>query len=251
MKPHQLLAQLPARIALLTGVGIVIAIAGTPVDAAVIVKYTLAPSVSGSTRSDPTEIHDGITAAKYLAHGDTQIGSSSHFIRVDSVDPDDGIPYSTKLATIESAVQYNMYGEFGVTVDDGMMLNLSSLEFGMRNDRGVFGQFFSVHVRSSLDDFASDIATATQIRTAADTDTTQGPDRTLVHLTDADYQQLTGTVTFRLYMVTSIVDNTGSSEYIRIMPDIVLEGEASPIPEPAMLGLAGLGGLLMLRRRQA
>ncbi len=243
----QVLQRLSARTTVLAGVclGAALAVAA-PVDGAVIVRYDLSPATTNSVGSQWVQIQDDVTASRYTVHGTTSVSSGTHNVRVDS-----GTNIQ-KLSSIEASIENDMYGAFSVTVADGQQLSLSSLQFGMRNDRGYPGQFFSVHLRSSLDGFASDVAVATQLRTDADTADTQGPETKTIDLSSAAFQELTGTVTFRLYMVTTIVNNTGSGEYIRIMPDIILNGEVAPaVPEPAMLGLAGLGGLVMVRRRRA
>lgn len=212
---------------------------GAPALADVIVSYNLAAAASTTTRSTAAAVHADVTASSYTASGGTAIAATgTHYVQVDTS--------SGKLATLDAAIANNVYGEFSVTVDSGMRLDLSSLAFGMRNDRGVIGEVFTVHLRSSLDNYASDVASVSQVR--VDNATTQGPTLQSITLNSAAFRNLTGTTTFRLYMVTNIVDHAGS-QFVRITPNIALNGTISAVPEPGTCALAGLGGLFMLCRR--
>lgn len=210
-----------------------------PVKADVIVSYDL--GFFTSSRSRPTIFHNDVTASEYTAHGNTALSTSNtHFIRVDQAD------HAAKLATIEAAIDNDMYGQFTVTVAQGMQLNLLSLGFDMENTRGVDGESFTVHLRSSLDDFASDIATVVQMgdSNVATVQTTESVD-----LSQEAFQNLTGSVTFRFYMVTDIADHDGS-QYIRILPNIELDASVVPVPEPGTSLLAGLGGVMAMYRHR-
>ena len=208
---------------------------GTAAHADVIANYDLDyvdPTRTATATTPPT-----VSSGRYYAEGDTQIYTSdTHGIRVDGGEP--------KLATIADSVANEEYGTFAITVDPGLQLNLTSLEIGMQIIRGADGEKFTVHLRSSLDSFANDIATATLVGDS-NVDTVDG-DRSF-DLSDATFQGLAGTTTFRLYLVSDVGSRTEGSNYVRITPDVVLNGTV--VPEPATVGLMGLGSLLMLRRR--
>ncbi|HEX7009417.1 MAG TPA: hypothetical protein VF184_05515, partial [Phycisphaeraceae bacterium] len=153
---RNLLQRLAARSLTLMGIGLGVAAlaAGTPATADVIVSYDM--TYATSSRSEVHTVHPDVTASEYTAHGDTEISTSkTHFIRVDSGD------HAGKIATIEASVLNNEFGQFEVTVTPGMQLNLSSLGIGMQLTRGADNESFTVHLRSSLDNFASDIDVAT------------------------------------------------------------------------------------------
>lgn len=240
---RNLLQRLTARSLPLMGIGLGVAAlaAGTPATADVIVSYDM--TYATSSRSEVHTVHPDVTASEYTAHGDTEISTSkTHFIRVDSGD------HAGKIATIEASVLNNEFGQFEVTVTPGMQLNLSSLGIGMQLTRGADNESFTVHLRSSLDNFASDIDVATLM---GDSGVNVIDGFGTFDLSDAAFQGLTGSVTFRLYMVTNISSRKSEgSQYIRITPDVVLNGTVSPIPEPGSLALCGLGSVLMLRRRR-
>ncbi|MFA9478809.1 PEP-CTERM sorting domain-containing protein [Phycisphaerales bacterium AB-hyl4] len=215
----------------------------TPVYADVIVSYPLNWSGGNvvETSAPAGSVHPDVTASDYNALGGTEISRSSqtHFIRVDSGDN------AAKLATIADSIANDMYGQFEVTVDPGMLLNLSSLEFGMQITRGADTEFFTVHLRSSLDNYASDIDTATLM---GDSDVENVDGSALFDLTDAAFQNLTDPIDFRLYMVTDIGSRTDGSNIVRIASDVVLNGTV--VPEPSAVALMGLGSLLVLGRRR-
>lgn len=216
-------------------------------DAAVIVSSDLTRSTD--TKALITAVDPNVTVSEYYeAFGGTVIsGDNNHYFgRLDG-SSSSRIANREMVETIDAAVENEIYGTFTIDVADGMQLSLTSLTIGMQinSDTATSGTFW-VHLRSSADDFASDIALPVSLAAdgAANTDGIGTFDLTAL-------AGLTGETTFNLYMVLNNLPTNPQTKYIRIMPDIVLEGEVAPIPEPAMLGLVGLGGLLVLRRRRA
>lgn len=176
----------------------------------------------GESRTGVPAAHGGVDATRYSARGPTQISTSkTHLVRLDS-----GINAS-KVETISAAVANDAYGEFSVTPKRGRQLNLTSLEIGMQLTRGADDESFTVHLRSSLDDYAKDIATAT-LKGNSNADVVDG--RNSFDLSGPTFQNLTGTVTFRLYMVSDISSRSDGSQYIRITPKVVLNGVVEKVP---------------------
>jgi len=134
---------------------------------------------------------------------------------------------ASKVATIDAAVANDIAGEFSVTPRRGRQLNLTSLEIGMQLTRGADSESFTVHLRSSLDDYATDIATAT-LKGSSSKDVVNG--RGSFDLSGPQFQGLQKTVTFRLYMVSDIGSRKDGSQYIRITPDVVLNGSVETVP---------------------
>lgn len=214
--------------------------AGTDAHADVIASYSLTYVDNG--RTAPPTVQPGITGSRYFAHGGSQIFTShNHGIRLDNGGSD-------LVGTIEEAVDNGVYGEFTVTVGPELQLDLTSLEIGMQLSRGADNESFEVHLRSSLDNYAQDIDVATLMGNGS-VDTVNGTGS--FDLSGASFQNLTGSITFRLFLVSNIGSRNDGSEYIRVTPNVVLNGATSAIPEPATLALMGLGGVLMLRRRAA
>ena len=172
------------------------------------------------TRTGMPTVHGGVTATRYTARGPTQISTSkTHLIRIDT----DG--NTSRVATIGAAVASDACGEFSVTAKRGVRLNLSSLEIGLQMTRSADDESFNVHLRSSLDDYEKDIATA-GLKGDSKAEVVGG--RGSFDLSGAPFQNLSGTVTFRLFMVSDIGSRNEGSRYIRITPDVVLNGSAVP-----------------------
>lgn len=223
------------------------AFAAPAANAAVIVSSDL--TFSTSTKAEITAVDPNVAVSEfYEAFGGTEIatGNNHFFGRLDGTSGS-RVANRAKVATVDAAVANDVYGTFTIDVADGMQLDLTSLKIGMQmnSDTATSGTFW-VHLRSSADDFASDIALPVSLAgngTAA-ADGTGAFDL-------AGLPSLTGETTFNLYMVLNGLPTNPATKYIRIMPDVILEGDVSPVPEPGTLALAGLGGLLMLHRRRA
>jgi hypothetical protein len=115
--------------------------------------------------------------------------------------------------TADQAVANGRYFEFTIMADDGFLLDLDNLMFGA--DRGGSGTPRGWVVRSSLDGFATNIATA-------DCSTVR-PDLKLytVDLSHAAYMDLTQ-ITFRIYSYAPAAGN--SVEYV----DVTVNGLSHP-----------------------
>lgn len=174
------------------------------------------------SRTGHPAAHSGVNATRYTARGPTRISTSrTHLLRIDSG------TNASQVATIEAAVASDVCGEFSVSARRGRQLNLTSLEIGMQLTRGAEAESFTVHLRSSLDEYAKDIATAT-LKGNSNTDVVDG--RGSFDLGTPQFQNLRGTVTFRLYMVSDIGSRRDGSQYIRITPDVVLNGSVEIAP---------------------
>lgn len=207
----------PSLACLWAGLFVVVA-AAAPAHAEAVVTYDM--TFVDRTRTGVPAVHSSVTATRYTARGNTQISTSrTHLMRLDtSVN-------ASKVATIDAAIASDTCGEFSVTVKRGRQLNLASLDIGMQLTRGADGESFNVHLRTSLDDYAQDIATAT-LKGDSNADVVDG--RGSFDLSAPQFQNLSGTVTFRLYMVSDIGSRSEGSRYVRIMPNVVLNGSATP-----------------------
>ncbi len=105
--------------------------------------------------------------------------------------------------TIAEAVAGNRYFEFTVTPDSGMLLDLSALTFDA--GRGGVSAARGWGIATSLDGFATVIDSSEPGHVPA-----QRPDMTpfSVDLTGADFQGITGAVTFRIYVYSPNAGNT-------------------------------------------
>ncbi|TWT96293.1 PEP-CTERM motif protein [Neorhodopirellula pilleata] len=186
-----------------------------------------------------------VTAALTLGDGVTSSTSSNQYgFKVPGVD---------QQATLAGAIANNHYFQFSLTVDPGYYLNLNSIEMnGQSSGDGAN----SVALLSSVGGFidSSVLASRTGIAGATggfDTDGSGfgGP----INLNMAGFQQLTGTVAFRLYGF----DTTSGSgvTFLRNLSgnDLVVNGSVTAVPEPSSIALLGIGSLAMVafrRRRQ-
>lgn len=122
---------------------------------------------------------------------------------------------------------------FSFTVTPNASMSLTDLQFDAA--RGGGGTPRGYDIRSSVDNFATDLGTA-DLATVRPTYT-----HVTIDLSGAAFQNLTTPTTFRFYVYSP---GGGSSVDF---DNIVLNGAATP--EPASLSLVGLGGLTLLRRR--
>jgi hypothetical protein len=122
-----------------------------------------------------------------------------------------------------SAIDLNDYFNWTLTPNAGFNLNLGSIQYdGQRTGNGP--TLFAL--RSSLDNFATNIGTAT----AADT---------TISLTATEYQNITSAISFRLYAWGAAGSNEGFA-----IQDFNFSGSLTPVPEPTtILGVGAVIGL--------
>lgn len=205
--------------------------------AAVLTQYTF-PVANTTTETGSayaaTTVGSGVSATSLTDGGASINITSDGALAYGSAPVLRVFPGGTDAAT---AVTNNSYVQFTVTPDANTQMDLSSFTFdaargGTNGPRGYA-------VRSSVDGFAGNIATADI--------TANRPNFAAfnVPLSAASFQGLTAATTFRLYVYSP--SNTSTVEF----DNLTLNGTTSPVPEPASAGaaIAMLGGLLVRRRR--
>jgi hypothetical protein len=213
-----------------TGVGSFfddITLSGTVVFASALVRYEAA---GGSFA--PTS-----TAANLTAGALNDIGSSAD-LQAGATLPDSVfLQQNITSANPAAAVANNQYFQFSLGPDAGFEMDLQGLSFdaargGASTPRGWV-------LRSSLDGFGSDIASA-EVATANPTLSSFGVD-----LSGPQYQDLQSGLTFRLY---GFAPSTGVGMFY---DNLTVTGAVSAIPEPStwLLMALGLAGCWRQRRR--
>ena len=146
-----------------------------------------------------------------------------------------GIKASNVEGTSEAtSFASNDFFTFTLTPAAGQTLSLSGLSLDYGNAGADVRAFF---VRSNLsDNFATTILTGSI--PVGPASTTAAADFSAL----PQYQNLTGPVTFRVY---GIIDTNPARTLV--YDNIIVSG--SVVPEPAALGLLGLAGLMLKRRR--
>lgn len=146
----------------------------------------------------------------------------------------------------EDALTDGSYLSFDVTPAVGIPLSLTNLSFlSASTASSSFAFTGHIFVRSSVDGFTADLAEFTKESTSG-TGAGSYVSRS-VDLSGSQFQDLTNSVTFRLYLwddsSTPTSENTG---VVHRIDDIVVNS----VPEPASVGLLGLGALSLLARRR-
>lgn len=141
------------------------------------------------------------------------------------------------------AISTNDYIEFTLTPDGGYTMDLEDITVYLQRSNDP-GSATTVFARSSLDSFGSTIDTLSSIPVSP-----SGFANYSIDLTGSAYQDLTESVTFRLYAF----GGNNSSSSLRF-DDLTVNGTAA-IPEPAtsailLMGVAA-GFALVRRRRQS
>lgn len=136
-----------------------------------------------------------------------------------------------------AAVANNQYFQFSLGPDAGFEMDLQGLSFNAA--RGGASTPRGWVLRSSLDGFGSDIATA-EVATANPTLSSFGVD-----LSGPQYQDLQSALTFRLY---GFAPSTGVGMFY---DNLMVAGVVSAVPEPStwLLMALGLAGFWLQRRR--
>jgi len=133
-------------------------------------------------------------------------------------------------ATIVASITDNAYFTFTLTPAAGYEIDFDDFVYtGQASSTGPTSFSF----RSSVDAFASDIGTPTATGTT-------------ISLTAASFQNLTTATEFRLYGA-----GASAAAGTFAVNSFTFNGDAVLVPEPASLGLIGVGALSLLRRRRS
>jgi len=200
----------------------------------------------GSPASSDTELNS------IAANMTSDVGGASGF------SSSSGTAYarrSPETTTTESdAFSGNDYFQFTVTPDTGKVLNLTSLQlkqYATTTETGDDRWTGYLFVRSSaLDNYGSNVDTTTSTRGSRYYDGSTLPTSTDVSLdlSDAAFQGIDETVTFRIYLYHDVT-TTGAADFHRL-DDVVLNGVVVPEPSALALGAFGLLGIAAYRRRR-
>ena len=215
--------------------------------AATIAQYTFASNLSATTK-DANLTASAFTVGAGIAGSGRSSSSASLFARASETD------FSNQISST-TAIGANDYFSFSVGANSGFEMDLTSITFDLGYTRnGSFeGKQFRTYVLSSIDGFTSSALLGFDtIDIGANTSTATYPNGTAtISLAGAQFQDLTSSTEFRLY----IADNTGDTNYIHRIDNVTLNGEVVAfVPEPGTYAL--MSGLLalcsvMLRRRRA
>jgi len=142
--------------------------------------------------------------------------------------------------SLANAIAADDFFEWTITADSGFQINLDSITFNFQRS-GTGPTEFAI--RSSLDSFASDVATFTGLANG----TTQTVDNTTL---GASFNAFT-TATFRFYGFGS-TNAGGSAGFEGTGNDLILNGAVTAVPEPSTLALIslGLGMVYLIRHRR-
>ncbi len=156
-----------------------------------------------------------------------------------------------------SVLAVDDYFQFTVTVDDGFQLDITSVSYDytavdVEVNKGPVA-FFKSFLRSDVDSYTETLTsyTFTDVAGTIAADTGSSGPNNVVATLDSNYDALTGTTIFRLYMNDGV--NAGSEKLLHRFDNIVIDGTVTPVPEPASYAVAfGLVAvlLLVLQRRK-
>ena len=153
------------------------------------------------------------------------------------------IPLATYSTTLDFAIQKKQYLEFSITVNEGFELNLESLSIkGQSSSLGCS----SVVIMTSIDGFidGQQIASTDSANKTGGFDTDASGFGEPIDLTAPAYQNLTGTISFRIYGWNSA--SGSSATYIRNLSgnDLVVNGTVEKLPSelPPILSLVYSNG---------
>jgi hypothetical protein len=216
------------------------AFSAQPVRAAVIVagynftgSSSAASTEAANVTADDFIIGSGISSTESGFYGSVGNPAAAVFVRADQ---------TTEPVSPTS----NDYIGFTVTPDSGYELDLTSLSFdyAFTDSAGDSGLNATFTLRSSIDGFAGNIASFNRVLTPQ----TGTPflNTGAIDLSGASYQGLTDSITFRIYLTDN---SSGNSRTLRV-DNVVLSGDVSVIPEPAMFALLGLGACLLATWRK-
>jgi len=217
--------------------GIVSGIFSPLLPAAVLVSY---PFNSGALA--PVSVDPGLIAGDFSGASVLQANYASGFARVvsDRIPGPSGVP-----GTPADALSAGTYFSFQVAPQSGQTLNLTSLDFsGALYGAGSAGSYTATFfVRSSLDNYGTTVGNPFSV--SYQLNSSPSFTNTSINLTDLSFQNLSGPITFRIYLYDSGIAAT--NRYVGL-DNVVLNGVV--IPEPTIGLLLGTGlALIWLRRR--
>jgi len=187
-------------------------------------------TVETSPAFNPTLTDPNVTATA-IADTSTKVGieiSSAATTPVGA--PFNRVDPQANATSAALAVTNGVYFSFTATPNAAM--SLTDLQFDAA--RGGGGTPRGYDIRSSVDNFATDLSTA-DLATVRPVYT-----HVTVDLSGAAFQNLTAPVTFRFYVYSPAAGSSVDFD------NVVLSGTATP--EPGSLALLGLGGLALIRR---
>lgn len=155
--------------------------------------------------------------------------------------------------TLAGAIAEEHYFQFAITVDSGFALNLTSIDLDAQStstgsDDGAF--FTSIAGFSA----GNEIAAVTGVSGNTGGFDSDASGFGAIDLSAAAYQNLTGTVTFRVYGYNTT--SGAGATYIRNLTgnDLVVNGALVAVPEPSAvfsLMVVGLGSMITRRRKKS
>jgi hypothetical protein len=154
-------------------------------------------------------------------------------------------------ANTAAAITNGDYFSFTLAPTVGNQLSLQTLTIDISSNGSSIANTSEFALVSSFNGFSSGTVVLGDVIGTPGSVTAPGSAanayiRYTVDLSGADYQNLTGTTTFRLYVSSS--NNAGVAR----LDNVIINGTVLPVPEPSALALAGLGGMLVtVRRRKA
>jgi hypothetical protein len=211
------------------------------VSADVVAQYNFSADLN-ATSSDANVTANAFTVGAGISGSGRSGSSQSLFARASVTD-------AANQISLANAITANDYFSFTVDVDAGFEMDLTSFTFdaGYTRNGSFTGKQFKTYLLTSIDGFnTGGLIGSETVDATVNGGSLQYPNgTTTISLAGAQYQDLTGSTEFRLY----ISDNTGATDYIHRIDNVTLNGTV--IPEPgtiSMISAAGLG-ILFIRRR--
>lgn len=211
-------------------------------EAAIVARYDFeasspASAARNSTDNDPDSVAKPLTPSELLSPQSNRSTTSinHYYVRTE-------VTSNSKAGALADGSYFSFEIEPGV----GTPLSLSSLTFLSATTAGSSYAFTgTVFVRSSIDNFATDLAEFTRASTTG-TDESNYVSR-FVDLSGAGFQNLSEPVTFRLYFWDDSSTLTSvNTAVVHRLDDIIVNS----VPEPTGICLLGFSALSLLARRK-